>query len=309
MKHSLLAFLSRAALGLALLPLSVGVVQGQAPITVTIGTGTTAGSTNVLLSTSTTANKYARTASIYSAEELRAAGARPGSFTRIAWFKGGTGEYTTGDARLAIYFKRTTAAAFSVNPVVWDTEVIGATAVYSNTMLSLPTGTGWKEFVLTAPFVWNGTDNIEVLVDWFRSSTPTADISWQYTAVITANGTHATQVNSMPIPTVRWAANRPNVRFQLTSLVSATRTKAPADWVQVSPNPFTQDLTVKVGAGGQHLPVEATLTDALGRTHYQQQLPAGAERKLPLPATLAAGLYFLTLRNEQWQQTQRLVRE
>lgn len=306
MMKTLLPVVSRFALGLAL-ALSAQVAEAQAPVTVTIGTGTSASSTNVLLSTSTTTNKYARTVSIYSAAELQAAGARAGSITRIAWFKGGTGEYTTGDAQLQVYLKRTTAAVLSANPVVWDTEVLGATQVYNNTALSLPTGTGWKDFAFTAPFAWNGTDNIEVLVDWFRNGTPTADITWQYTAVSATGGTHSTQVNSALIPTVRWAANRPNVQFQM-SLLTSTRSAGPADWVRVAPNPFRNSLQLSVGADSQQ-PLEATLTDALGRTQLTQRTPAGAERALHLPAGLAAGVYFLTLRNDKWQQTVRVVRE
>ncbi|QNH62100.1 T9SS type A sorting domain-containing protein [Hymenobacter sediminicola] len=308
MQKLLPSFVSRTFLSLSLLALATGFAEAQTPVTVTIGTGTSAGSTNALLSTSTTTNKYARTVSIYSAAELQAAGARAGSITKLAWYKDGTGEYTSGNAQLRIYLKRTTAAALSANPVVWDTEVLSATQVYSNTTLSLPTGTGWKDFAFTAPFVWNGTDNIEVLVDWFRNSAPTADISWRYTAVSATGGAHATQVNSAVIPTVRWAANRPNVQFQV-AIVNSSLSQAPADWVQVAPNPFATDLKLLIGAGSQNQRLDVSLTDVLGRSHFQQQTAAGAERTLQLPADLAAGIYFLTVWNDKWQQTTRLVRE
>ncbi|MBO0360918.1 T9SS type A sorting domain-containing protein [Hymenobacter sp. BT186] len=307
MMNTLLTFCSRAVLGLTLLGFAAA-AQAQSLITVTVGAGTSAASTNALLSTSTTTNKYARTVSIYSAAELLAAGAQAGSFTRIAWFKGGAGEYPANDAQLSIYLKRTTATALSANPVVWATEVVGATPVYTNSALSLPAGTGWKDFVFSAPFAWNGTDNIEVLVDWFRNSTPTADITWQYTAVSATGGAHATQVNSALIPTVRWAANRPNVQLQL-AVVSATHQQAPAGWVQVAPNPFAGELQLAVGANSQGQALETILTDALGRTLQQRRTSLGAVRTLQTPAHLVPGIYFLTVRNEKWQQTFRVVHE
>ena len=309
MKQTVLSAFSRVALGTSLLvALAACPAQAQAPTTVTIGTGTSAASTNVLLSTSTTSNKYARTASIYSAAELQAAGARAGSIIRLSWFKGGTGEYTSNDAELRIYLKATTATALSANPVVWATEVAGASQVYSNTTLSLPTGLGWKDFVFSTPFPWNGTDNVEVLVDWFRNGTPSGDITWQYTAVSATGGAHATQVGSSLLPTVRWAANRPNVQFQFAP-VSSTRTQGPADWVQVAPNPFATELKLSVGAGSAHQALQVTLTDALGRQQGQWQTGGGADRSLRLPTSLAAGVYFLTVQNEHWHQTMRLLRE
>jgi|GEM_PF-1400409 len=211
-----LPVLRQALLVLAASLLSWASAQAQAPIVATVGTGTASASTNALLSTSTTINKYARTISIYSAAELTAAGAQPGTIVSIAWYKDGTGEYPTADAQLSVYLKSTATSTLAVNPVDWATEVVGATPVYTNTALALPTGTGFKTFVLATPFVWNGADNVEVLVDWFRNSTPTADIRWQYTAVGTT-GIHATQVNSMPLPTARFASNRPNVQFGISA--------------------------------------------------------------------------------------------
>ncbi|RTQ53768.1 T9SS type A sorting domain-containing protein [Hymenobacter gummosus] len=280
----------------------------QAQTTVVIGTGTTAGSTNVLLSTSTTTNKYSRTLSIYTAAELQAAGARAGSITRIGWYKDGTGEYPTTDAQMTILLKSTTAAALPGDPVTWATEAATATQVYSNNALSLPTGTGWKDFTLSAPFTWNGTDNVEVLVDWFRNSAPTGNINWRYTAVTTASGLHATQVNANSIPTVRLAPNRPNIQFTMT-IANATRGgRQVNNWATVAPNPFEQQLTVRLLQPGSQ-PVAATLTDALGRVQLRQTLTARAEQTLALPAALARGVYFLTLSNGAQQQTLRVVRQ
>jgi Secretion system C-terminal sorting domain len=283
-------------------------LTARAQSTFIVGTGTLSASTNALLSTSTTTNKYSRTLSIYTAAELQAAGARAGSITSIGWYKDGTGEYPTNDAQLTILLKSTTAAALPSDPVTWATEAATATQVYSNNALSLPTGTGWKDFTLAAPFTWNGTDNVEVLVDWFRNSAPTGSINWRYTAVATASGLHATQVGGSILPTIRLAPNRPNIQFTINSPNSTRAGRKVDSWATVAPNPFDQQLTVRLTQpGGQ--PVAATLTDALGRVQYRQTLSGRAEQTVQLPAALAQGVYFLTLRNGEQQQTLRVVRQ
>jgi hypothetical protein len=287
--------------------------QAQAqtqPLTVTIGTGTSAASTNALLSTSTTINKYARTVSVFSAAELTAAGAVAGNIVSIAWFKGGTGELTTADSQLSVYMKSTAATLLATNPVTWATEVVGATQVYNNATLALPAGTGYKTFTLTTPFAWDGTSNVEVLVDWFRNSTPTADITWQYTGVGTT-GIHATQVSGSAIPTVRFAANRPNTQFVINRATLASRETREAALVQLYPNPAHGTCTVAVPAELASQPVAATLFNALGQLVQAHTLPVGAggaRGQLALGA-LPAGVYTLRLATGPHIISKRLVVE
>lgn len=304
---------ARKPLALSLL-LALGTAyQAQAqtqPLTVTIGMGTTASATNVLLSTSTTSNKYARTISIFSAAELTAAGAQAGNIVSIAWYKGGTGELTTADSQLSVYLKTTSATLLAASPVTWATEVVGATQVYNNAALALPTGTGYKTFTLTTPFAWDGTSNVEVLVDWFRNGTPTADISWQYTAVGTT-GIHATQVNSVAIPTIRFAANRPNTQFVINRATLASRETREAALVSVYPNPAHGAITVAVPAELASRPVSATLLNTLGQAVATYILPAaggGARGQLDVGA-LAAGVYTLRLAADKHVIGKRLVLE
>ncbi|HET9502631.1 MAG TPA: T9SS type A sorting domain-containing protein [Hymenobacter sp.] len=280
------------------------------PLTVTIGAGTSAASTNALLSTSTTSNKYARTVSIFSAAELTAAGAQAGNIVSIAWYKGGTGELTSADSQLSVYMKSTSATLLAANPVTWATEVVGATQVYNNAALALPTGTGYKTFTLTTPFAWDGTSNVEVLVDWFRNGTPTADISWQYTGVGTT-GIHATQVSGSAIPTIRFAGNRPNTQFVINRATLASRETREAALVSVYPNPAHGVLTVAVPAELASRPVAATLLNALGQAVGTYTLPAagsGARGQLDVGA-LAAGVYTLRLAADKHVISKRLVLE
>jgi hypothetical protein len=302
--------IKRAGFGLLLISGVFSAAQAQAPVTVTIGTGTAAASTNALLSTSTTTNKYARTVSIYSAAELAAAGAVAGNIVSIAWVKGGSGELTSADSQLSVYMKSTSATLLAVNPVDWATEVTGATTVYSNSTLSMPTGTGYKTFTFTTPFPWNGTSNIEVLVDWFRNGTPTADITWQYTAVGTT-GIHATQVNNVAIPTIRFAANRPNTQFVISRTGLASRESRAAALVGLYPNPVHGLLTVAVPTELTASAVAATLVNNLGQAVHHSILPItadGARGQLDT-GNLAAGLYTLRLTTERGVISKRVVVE
>ncbi|MFD2722116.1 T9SS type A sorting domain-containing protein [Hymenobacter monticola] len=303
--------LKRASLGL-LLVAGMSAARAQAPVTVTatVGTGTSASSTNVLLSTSTTTNKYARTVSIFSAAELAAAGAVAGNIVSIAWLKGGTGELTSADSQLNVYMKSTSATLLAPNPVDWATEVAGATAVYSNNTLSLPTGVGYKTFTLSTPFAWNGTSNVEVLVDWYRNGTPTADISWQYTAVGTT-GIHATQVNSSAIPTVRFAGNRPNTQFVISRTGLAARETREAALVSLYPNPAHGVVNIAIPAELAIRPVVAALFNALGQEVGRQVLPAtvnGAKGQVDT-SHLKTGIYTLRLSMGSGTIAKRLVIE
>jgi hypothetical protein len=155
------------------------VTQVFAQVTISLGTYTGASSSNVLLSTSTTTNKYSRTISLYSASEIFAAGGLAGTITSLAWDKGGSGEYQFNDAYIKIFIKHRTDSVWPTSPVpVWDTEVVGATEVFTSSTYSIPTGTGWKTVAFTTPFIWNGIDNVAIFVEWYRPSTPTADITW-----------------------------------------------------------------------------------------------------------------------------------
>lgn len=192
--------------------------QVTAQVTVSLGTSTGSASTNVLLSTSTTVNRYSRTMSLYTAQEMIAAGGMAGAISKLAWSKGGTGEYQFNDAQMKILIKPATNSTWPTSPVPdWNTEIVGATEVFSSTTYSIPTGTGWKEVPFTTPFQWNGTSNIIIFVQWYRPSTPTADITWGRS---TDSNTNATRVGSTSLDALVMLINssRPLVQLTITGL-------------------------------------------------------------------------------------------
>lgn len=185
-------------------------------VTVTLGTYEGSGSTNVLLSTSTTSNRYSRTISLYPASEIIAEGGIPGLITSLAWDKSGAGEYTSNDAYIKVYLKHVTNTQWTSIPD-WNTEVATAEEVFTSSTYSIPIGTGWKEVSFTTPFHWNGTDNIAVFVEWDRSSTPTGAINWGYETHATAN---ATRVGSTSLNALVFLINDRRPLLQLTMLGS-----------------------------------------------------------------------------------------
>ncbi len=201
-------------------------------ITISMGVYTGASSTNSLLATSTSINRYSRTMSIYTDEEINLAGGTAGTITSLAWEKYGSGEYLFDDAYIKIYLKHVTNDIWSTSPVpVWDTEIVGATEVFTSSTYSIPAGTGWKTIPFTTPFVWNGTQNIVVMVEWYRPSTPTADINWGRS---TDNNTNATRVGSTSLAALVMLVNSSRPLLQLTfsdpvdSISVATQGNVPA---------------------------------------------------------------------------------
>lgn len=195
--------------------------QMTAQVTVSLGTSTGASSTNVLLSTSTTVNRYSRTMSLYTAQEIVAAGGIAGTINKLAWRKSGTGEYTFNDAYIKVLLKHTTNNVWATNPVpAWNTEIIGATEVFTSSTYSIPTGTGWKEVPFSTPFQWDGTSNIIIFVEWYRPSTPTADITWERS---TNANTNAARVGSSSLDALVMLinANRPLVQLTITEQLNS----------------------------------------------------------------------------------------
>jgi hypothetical protein len=203
------------ALKLFVLVLTCINMSSMAQVTVSLGTYTGAGSTNVLLSTSTTTNRYSRTISLYTASEIITAGGAAGSISSLGWDKNGTGEYLTGDAYIKIYLKHTSNSIWGTVPD-WTTETATATEVFTSSTFSLPAGTGWKTFPFTTPFIWNGVDNIAVFVEWDRSSTPSGDISWGRSTTTAANSSRVGST-SLSALVLLINANRPLLQLTIAT--------------------------------------------------------------------------------------------
>jgi hypothetical protein len=149
-----------------------------AQTTITIGTGTSTSSgtnpSNVIYRSGTTSTyRHAKTVHILTQAQLSAAGLTGISqITKWGYEKGST---STPDASsswvLNVYLKNTTATALS-NSTPWSTMVNGATLVYSNIITSsnMPATTGFWDWTLNTPFIYNG-GAIECYIEFYPNST------------------------------------------------------------------------------------------------------------------------------------------
>lgn len=262
-----------------------------AQVTISIGTSTGASSANSLLSTSTTTNRYSRTMSLYTAQEINTAGGMAGVISNLAWSKSGTGEYTFNDAYIKVLLKPTTISVWPTNPVpAWNTEILGATQVFTSTTYSIPTGTGWKQVPFTTPFQWNGTSNIVIFVEWYRPSTPTADITWGRSTDATTN---ATRVGSTSLDALVMLinANRPLVQLTITGGLSIN--ESASSIFKLYPNP-TKDILFLASEKNM---TKYVLYNAKGEIIKEENLQITNEE---INVTnLSSGIYYIKVFSEE----------
>ncbi len=151
---------------LALVCFSVFKIHAQT--TVTIGTGTSSDYSNPF----ETYFNYGWSSQLYLASELGAAG----TINSIAYYvTNSSSSYTLDNQK--IYVRQTSLSSFPDKNYPTTT---GFTLVYSG---SITFGTsGWKTISFTTPFSYNGTDNLEVLVESRDGSTFTSAVQSRYTS-------------------------------------------------------------------------------------------------------------------------------
>ena len=102
---------------------------------------------------------YERSAVIYTAGEIGTSG----SITAIGFYLNSVS--TPGAAPTKVYLKTVTASNFAAATTV-AAEETGATLVYDSTLPATAfTANTWVTLPLTAPFAYNGTSNLEVIVE------------------------------------------------------------------------------------------------------------------------------------------------
>ena len=270
--------------------------------TISLGTYSGQGSTNVLLSTSTTNNRYSRTISIYTASEIQAAGGTAGNIVSLAWDKNGTGEYQTNDAYIKIYLKHINLNLWNDSDVPdWSSEIAGATEVFTSSTYSIPTGTGWKEVPFTTPFVWNGTENVAVMVEWDRSSTPTASIFWGRS---TNTDTNATRVGSTSLNALVFLINDNRPLVQLTFDGTASVGDSFFDNFIHYPNPVESELILD-----NNYPIdEVTVYNMLGQVIAQHNFNQMNQIKVNF-SDYKSGSYFLRVVSDNSQKIITIIKK
>lgn len=190
-------------------------VPALAQQTITIGTGTTGAATGAWVSSSTTTNRYSRTAAVYSAAEINAAGGLAANIVSLAYYKVSTGTYPTADAQLRIWMQPWPTTTMT-GTQTWATLLSTATQVFSTNTQSFPQATpGWITLNLDAPYFYNASENVMIMTEWYRPSSVTSDVTWQYTSTPSAN---ASGINTTAFPaTITVGNNRPNIQLGMAA--------------------------------------------------------------------------------------------
>ncbi|HOY30240.1 MAG TPA: GEVED domain-containing protein [Bacteroidales bacterium] len=175
---------------------------GQAPVTVTIGSGTTTGRYPL-----DDYFVYSRSQCIYLASEIGAGG----TITKLRWYRSDTGADPDAIDSTRIWLTETS------NNVLPDGnwENPGTlVAVIAN--IDLGSGDGWYEIDIT-DFVYSGTQNLLVSVHTQDAPYTAPHSYWRYTAT-TGNLSRLGQSDYTNPPAMSLSVNRPNI--QLDMLVS-----------------------------------------------------------------------------------------
>ncbi|MFA6909670.1 MAG: hypothetical protein WCQ59_00925, partial [Candidatus Cloacimonadaceae bacterium] len=153
---------------------------------------------------------YSWSKTIYTADELATAGFTPGSITGLGYSVGNTpSNYTFLDQR--VYVRHTTAAMYAPEdntlPANTEFQNVAMTAVTYN-------GGGWHYVMFSTPFVWNGTDNIEILWENWDGDYISNYPNFHYTATTDYKTVYKYADNSFPAEaTGTLYYNRPNIQI------------------------------------------------------------------------------------------------
>jgi len=168
---------------------------------ITIGTGTTASSLYPMYRL----YRYSVTEAIYLQSEI----GYYGSITDLAYYKA-TGTDVTPIESVAIFMKHT--AATTVATGAWDTT--GYTCVFAGAFTN-NTPPGWMNVTLSSPFLYNNSDNLQILILKGGPAVSTGYPTWNYTSTSPDNRNRYGYGASIPTSLTQ-TISRPNIRFALT---------------------------------------------------------------------------------------------
>lgn len=125
-----------------------------------------------------TANATNRTAVIYPSSQL--VGVSGQELTNMYFQRTTASGTMAGTPNFKIYLKEVVATDWGTGSLDWATEIATATLVYDSDPASIVGSTnGWKAFPLTGTFIYSGTNNLAVFMEYSNTTASTA-ITWNY---------------------------------------------------------------------------------------------------------------------------------
>lgn len=146
-----------------------------------------------------TANATSRTASIYPSTQLSGIAGQTltgAYFKRIA-----ASGVMAGTPNFKVYLKETASTDFGSTALDWTTATTGATLVYDgNPTTNVGATAGWKQFAFNTNFVYSGTQNLIVFMEYTNATAMAAAITWEYEfdapCISTANNNTTKYINN-----------------------------------------------------------------------------------------------------------------
>ncbi|HOD17817.1 MAG TPA: choice-of-anchor D domain-containing protein [Candidatus Cloacimonadota bacterium] len=163
---------------------------------------------------------YYRSAALYLASEINVSSG--GTITHLKWYCGTAN--TTTSIPVTIYMKQTTATTLASD--TWANINVGTTSVYTGTCIF--NATGWYTFDIN-DFAYDGTSNLEILVESGSAPFVSPYVNWRYTTTTTNLFTRAQADGSAPT-SLTASTYRPNI-----TLVGITTPIPPNPTTLISP--------------------------------------------------------------------------
>ncbi len=187
----------------------------QAQTTVTLGTGTTASSIGVITNMQGARPYTSRQKSIYTYNELTAAGGGLGFISKIRWYKSNNGNYPTPNGIFRIYLYQTNQLEFPNSSEDWISSAnhTPIKKVFETTTASFDQTIGWVEFTLDSFYNVQKYSSIVVMSEFVQFSAPGSFApSWQYTSFLRQHCFSGKAANTGD-DYMLTDASRPNIQF------------------------------------------------------------------------------------------------
>ena len=252
---------------------------------------------------------YSATEAIYLQPEI----GLYGYITNLAYYKT-SGTLTTQFDDVKIYMKHTNQSTIATG--AFDT--IGYTRVYSGPFPF--NAVGWMDITLNTAFLYNNSDNLQILILKGPPQISSGYPSWQYTST-SANYRNRYGYNASNWPTsLTQTYYRPNIRFYLTPTAPGIEQK-PLEFPLITtlnapiPNPATKGQAQISFSLAEPSNVTLRIYDASGRiikTLVNGSLGSGIYNKVwngrdDNNRTVAEGIYFVTLETANHKFTKKMI--
>lgn len=268
---------------------------------------------NACIGTGTTSSNYpfttywmdGRTQMLFTAAELTAAGAGPGS----AFMKIGFNVITAGGPAMNgfnVRFQHTTLTSLTS----WVTS--GWTTAFTGTY-AIP-GTGWQYIDLTSPyFAYNGTSNLLVEICYDNSSYTSYSPVYATSVSNMCRGYYTDNSSGCTMTSGSNLSYRPNVCFTVTNISNAGTTSniIPNTYSlnQNYPNPFNPVTRINFNIPKQGL-VTMKVFDILGREvkTLVNEVKAPGKYSVDFNGTeFSSGVYFYRLESNSYTDIKRMI--